>query len=635
MHCSLQNVIYLDINECQYNSAKLLGYNRYSWKNVGYLYAIQHGARMIYNTENDIQFNGELINKFITANTSSGIFWNGTGKRVFNQYSHFGQPSVWPQGYPMDDIASTDQGNLYVLCEMKTPSIQQGLVGSVPDVDDIFQPTYKDKSNVQFGNSAPGVALPSGMFAPLNLQNTLFLYQAFWAMLPPVTATDRVSDIWRGYWAQRLLWEIGDTLAFFSPRQRAAHSFVHDSKEEKALYQKAGELVSFLRSWRCGSVNSFFSCAIQLSKDMVVAGYWKDEDALICQLWVEDLIELGYNEPRIVQRISPCLNQHSFLPVQYTPDIQTLRVSGSHFNQFSTSRDVRIEKQVEILCPNLPHPDNSRLDYKSFSDLLLIIVFNHPHYGNVKLLEELYRPYFSNILYCGSNFDDFRAHHDTVSFVEAIDDGGYFFYDCMRAAIGMQYGVNGYLLIPDDILFNFWNIGHLDRNKIWFTWREVVKQNRYLSKDLWWWQQESGRQAVDNAWIELQHKDHVNYVKKFIDHLSMNLGGSEYVVWYTSDVFYLPSHLSENFASLASIFSKHRVFVEITVPTILFGLTESAEMVELNGKYLWNEDRINKTAYYNSGLHFLHPFKYDSDFQIKEHRDLFCTQYLHNFPHQT
>lgn len=633
MYCSLQNVIYLDVNERQYNSTKLLGYSRYSWKNVGYLYAIQHGAKVIYSTENDIHFSSELMNRFITANTSSGIFWNGAGKQVFNPYSHFGQPSVWPRGYPMDDIASADQGNLYVLCEMKTPAIQQGLVAGVAVVD--VMPTYKDKPtnvNVQFDNSAPGVALPSGVFAPFTSQNTVFLYQAFWAMLPSVTATVRMYDIWRGYWAQRLLWEIGDTLVFFSPnvpRQRAAHSFMHDSKEEKDLDQKAGELVSFLTSWRCGSVSSFFSCAIQLSKDMAVAGYWKDEDALICQLWVEDLIALGYNEPRIVHRVSPCLNQHSSLQVQYTPDIRV-----SQFNQFSTSRNVKIENQVKVLCPNLSHPENSRLGYKSFSDLLLIIVFNHPHYGNVKLLEELYRPHFSNILYCGPNFDDFRTHHDTASFVEAIDDGGYFFYDCMRAAIGMQYGVNGYLLIPDDILFNFWNFGHLDRNKIWFTWREVVKQNRYLNTDLWWWQQESGREAVDNAWIELQHKDHVSYVQTFIDHLSKNLGGSEYVVWYTSDVFYLPSHLSENFAYLASIFSKHRVFVEITVPTILFGLTGSAEMVELNGNYLWDEDRNNKAAYYNSGLHFLHPFKYDSNLQIKEHRDLFCRQYLNNFPHQ-
>lgn len=58
-------------------------------------------------------------------------------------------------------------------------------------------------------------------------------------------------------------------------------------------------------------------------------------------------------------------------------------------------------------------------------------------------------------------------------------------------------------------------------------------------------------------------------------------------------------------------------------------------MVELNGKYLWNEHRNNKAAFYNSGLHFLHPFKYDSDLQIKEHHDLFCGQYLNNFPHQT
>lgn len=39
---------------------------------------------------------------------------------------------------------------------------------------------------------------------PFNSQNTLFAAGALWGLLLPVTVTQRVCDIWRGYWVQVL-----------------------------------------------------------------------------------------------------------------------------------------------------------------------------------------------------------------------------------------------------------------------------------------------------------------------------------------------------------------------------------------------------------------------------------------------
>ena len=45
--------------------------------------------------------------------------------------------------------------------------------------------------------------------APFNAQATLFMRDALWALLLPITVHGRISDIWRGYLVQRLFWDIG------------------------------------------------------------------------------------------------------------------------------------------------------------------------------------------------------------------------------------------------------------------------------------------------------------------------------------------------------------------------------------------------------------------------------------------
>jgi hypothetical protein len=60
----------------------------------------------------------------------------------------------------------------------------------------------------------------------------------------------RVSDIWRSYAAQRLLWDVGLHIAFSPPmvtQIRSPHNPLADMHAEQDLYYKALELVRFLR----------------------------------------------------------------------------------------------------------------------------------------------------------------------------------------------------------------------------------------------------------------------------------------------------------------------------------------------------------------------------------------------------
>ena len=293
-----------------YRIHDLLPYKSYARKNIGYLYAIQHGAKIIYETDDD---NSPTSGKITFYQQETGDFLvYKTDSILVNPYEHFGQSTIWPRGYPLDHIADPPS-HKFVKCQGVDTSIQQGVVNGDPDVDAIFRLTRKDKNidlKVEFDPDAQPVVLPPRTMAPFNSQNTLFLSKALWAMLIPTTVTFRVCDIWRGYWAQRLLWDIGSHLSFFPPnavQYRNAHNYLIDFIDEKLLYHDSGRLVDFLDNWKSEKPD-FFSRVLDLSVAMVHQGFWEINDAIITEAWLTDLVSIGYEMPAINAAPKSCTN---------------------------------------------------------------------------------------------------------------------------------------------------------------------------------------------------------------------------------------------------------------------------------------------------------------------------------------
>ena len=107
--------------------------------------------------------------------------------------------------------------------------------------------------------------------------------------------------------------------------------------------------------------------------------------------------------------------------------------------------------------------------------------------------------------------------------------------------------------------------------------------------------------------------------------MRFNGNGKFYCSRGRSDIFYIPKRFAEAFQLMSSIFEKHKVFLEIAVPTIcrLLDLVENFENVPgvylpgrkkdppvREGKYFWMA--------YNTSLGFLHPIKlnYKQDKEI-------------------
>jgi len=297
-----------DQKKLGYRIVDFLPYKSYARKNIGYLYAIQHGAKQIYDTDDD---NHPKSGKLSFFDKDSGEFYvYNTQSKAVNPYSHFGQGTIWPRGYPLENISDPTEP-VFDKCQGVQTTIQQGVVDGDPDVDAIFRLTRKDKDvrlDVKFDPKAPPVLLPPGTMAPFNSQNTFFLYKGLWATLLPITTAFRVCDIWRGYFAQRLIWEIGGYLSFFPPNAvqvRSAHDYLLDFIDEKDLYHDAGRLVRFLTKWKSNK-QDFFNRVLELSVAMVENRFWGVKDALLTEAWLKDLVSVGYEIPQLKQTPKKC-----------------------------------------------------------------------------------------------------------------------------------------------------------------------------------------------------------------------------------------------------------------------------------------------------------------------------------------
>jgi len=225
-----------------------------------------------------------------------------------NPYSYFGQPSVWPRGYPLEEIndslyCDTYKYKLYEQHD-KVPLIQQGLVNGDPDVDSIYRLTRKNDQllNIEFDENAPPLILnANNQYAPLNSQNTFYHYDAFFTLIFPRNTTDRECDILRGYIAIRLLREIDGRVSFMPPNAfqiRNIHSYHKDYLLEKRLFERIYEFVRDLDEWSCHKA-TIKECLIECIQVLVDKKHLNVNELEFYKMWIKDLDALRYKWPKI------------------------------------------------------------------------------------------------------------------------------------------------------------------------------------------------------------------------------------------------------------------------------------------------------------------------------------------------
>lgn len=624
-----------------------LPFNSYARKSLGYLYAIQHGAKFIYDTDDDNKPLKDHL-EFDFEDTRPGIRIESTAPAMetvyWNAYSHFGRPDVWPRGFPLQRIQDKSPQVRYQLYQdLKPSAIQQGLVNRDPDVDAVYRlVTYadqgpaadQDSNRIWFDPHAPSVQLAPGVYTPFNSQNTLFRYEAFWALYIPVSTAFRVCDIWRGYWALRLLAEIDESLTFHranAVQYRNAHDYFHDYLDEKSLYEQAQSLVEDLHAWTCKNA-SFQECALDLAQMMATKGYWNQNDVKGIEIWFRDLTRLGYAFPKLQRTIQ---GERSGSVVKYVP---RPRLTDETYDRFRRIQQILTFGQLKMNSigpkPAVLFPESWQQQLKRIA---LVVVFNAPFHGNIPLLQTLYDSWFANTIFCSTFQEDplqirqersipgFENVIRSFSYIhlakEEMDFGG-LGYACLTKAIEMGMDVDGYLVIGDDVLLNFWT--PFDTTRLNFMGDdncEPLEDNRN-PHTAEYWKGPRGRGAVetvknDASFLgQLQPETRSGLIKALTVDAACN-----------ADIYYVPQAKAQEFILLANRFLEAGVFLEVAVPKIFWALGwNEHDGASLKGSYLWKTDRANTLSFFNPRHHFLHPMKM-SLLKKDEWRKQFCDTY--------
>ncbi|OGE42641.1 hypothetical protein A3B45_00345 [Candidatus Daviesbacteria bacterium RIFCSPLOWO2_01_FULL_39_12] len=264
----------------------LLGWNRYARKNIGYLYAIKNGAKIIAEIDDDIA-PYKTYPPQISENKNIPLI---SGEKFVNIYNLFGSKDSWPRGFPITKV--TKKQRLRMKKAQVYSPIQNSLLDQNGDFDAIYRLT-SDK-NIRYRKSGQ-YALEKGVYCPFHSGNTFWYPPVFMLLYLPTYTNPHVEDIWRSYIAQRLMWEINGHLTFIYPtvytNQRNKHNYLKDFEYELPLFLQTEKLIKVLNYLSLN--NNLGSSLIKIYQALVKEGIMKKEELATVTEWIKQVEKLG------------------------------------------------------------------------------------------------------------------------------------------------------------------------------------------------------------------------------------------------------------------------------------------------------------------------------------------------------
>ena len=272
----------------------------YARKNLAYLEAARRGAPFIIETDDD-NMPGEGFwrepQREVAGRTVDSPGW-------VNAYKFFADRFIYPRGFPIDLALpdwqdalsiSASQPSSFSISEsqrlsISTSPIQQGLADDNPDVDAVWRMLHP--LPLKFRQDDP-VVLGAGCWCPFNSQNTVFLPEAYPLLYLPATCSFRMTDIWRSFIAQRILWSCGWRLSFHAAtvcQERNEHDLLRDFEDEISGYLGNKRIVSLLDSLDLAPgpdtiPANLGRCYAALTRE----GFFRPEEEALLAAWLDDL----------------------------------------------------------------------------------------------------------------------------------------------------------------------------------------------------------------------------------------------------------------------------------------------------------------------------------------------------------
>ncbi|KAI3667387.1 hypothetical protein L6452_42443 [Arctium lappa] len=595
---SLKGTIFLSLEDqakLGFRVVDYLPYDSYVRKTVGYLFAIQHGAKKIFDADDrgeviddniskhfDVELVGENAKKEIILQYSH----ENSNRTVVNPYIHFGQRSVWPRGLPLENVGEIEHEEYYNEVFGGNQFIQQGISNGLPDVDSVFYFTRKqnlEPFDIRFDEHAPKVAFPQGIMVPMNSFNTIFHYSAFSGLMLPVSISSMASDVLRGYWAQRLLWEIGGFVVVYPPtvhRNDTIESYPF--AEEKDLHVNVGRLIKFLVSWKTDKHN-LFEKILELSYAMAKEGFWSEKDVKFTAAWIQDLIAVGYLQPRLMtlelHRPKGGINhgdRKDFVP-QKLPSVY-LGVEETSTVNYEIGNLVRWRK--------------------NFGNVVLIMFSNGPVERTALEWRLLYGRIFKSIIILSD-----KKNPELVVEEGQLDH----LYKQFPRLFDRFASAEGFLFLQDDTVLNYWNLVQADKTKLWITdkvsrsWSTVPFDG---NKDWYGKQAEMIKKVVSSMPVHLQvsYKDHTK------NHDST-------LTVCSSEVFYIPRRLVVDFIDLVNLMGDLDIHQKVAIPLFFVAMDSPQNFDSVFNTMVYKRKPASNTSlrFYSPEAPAVHPLRVSNE----------------------
>ena len=266
--------------------AEICPTRHYARKNVGYLIAARNGATTIVETDDD----NLPYEEFWEPRQREQSIATVTGGGWINVYRYFSEANIWPRGFPLDELKVEPAAFESLKVQDVNCPIQQGLCDNDPDVDAIYRLVA---SLPQSFRKDRRIALGPASWCPFNSQNTSWWRDAFPLLYLPAYCSFRMTDIWRSFLAQRILWTNNWGLVFHEPtvwQERNEHNLMLNFRDEVPGYLHNREICEALENLSLEpGVERINDNMRRCYEKLVSIGIMDPAELTLLDAWLQDL----------------------------------------------------------------------------------------------------------------------------------------------------------------------------------------------------------------------------------------------------------------------------------------------------------------------------------------------------------
>ena len=274
--------------------------------------------------------------------------------------------------------------------------------------------------------------------------------------------------------------------------------------------------------------------------------------------------------------------EHASQPVQCT---STRQKCCDAWRGFYGNKSIAIERRTRRPSTISPIHGQTHDQRTPCARLLLIVIFNWPHFQNVDFIRSLYANHVTKMVFYSDK------ENQTLGVHRAALSGGFYQQRAIADAMKRYTEFDGYLWIGDDVFFNFPAVfPRRDLTKVWMHPPDeppnpLKTPNGTIQPPGDHWYMPWGRDAAAT--------NHRCLPELFDRRSQAHQGCRQCMSKGFSDIGYIPQHLVPPFMELAYVYRD--VFFEFAVPTILRLMVDSVESdIELfeGGLYIWGPIKL-------------------------------------------